>query len=205
MKMTKKRLVLRELIKNGDAIWVRNLTGTNGISLKAGPIVMALHDKGKLVVPAGSDPVCLSDQVSHEDLARCNDLFHMTNNGALEVLDPAEAESFYAHNEKRRALMAKKVSEMSMRHLPIRDNIEVKINGEPVKEMATRQRKRAVSKVNDRVDSVVLKLEHKAISSEHAIEILDEELASLTASDFKFLTEKVSDEQVCDWIEANKK
>ena len=199
------RLNLHALLKNGESVWVRNMSGTPGVSDKAGLIVMALvygNATDKIMVPPGSDPVCLTDQVPSDILKTCSDLFKLVNSGALELLDPADAEQYYADNAGRRKRMEKKIAEMKQIPKATGENIEVRIDGKPVTGEHSEkkpQRRSAKTKVNECIDNICLKLQHDAISSADAIDVLEERESEFKKSDFDYLMKNSKSDAVTAW------
>ena len=110
-----KRLRLRELIAKDLPIWVQN-TGAaiaKARKMKGGTITLQVgvgNTTERILIPAGSDPVCLSDQIDTDSLSKCRDLFKCVEAGALTILDPDKAEDYYKQNEHRRGVAQQKIA-----------------------------------------------------------------------------------------------
>lgn len=110
-----KRLRLRELLAKDLPIWVQNTSAAiaKAHKMKAGTITLQVgvgNTMERVLIPAGSDPVCLSDQIDSESLSKCRDLFKCVDAGALTVLDPDKAEEYYQKNEDRRGVAQQKIA-----------------------------------------------------------------------------------------------
>jgi len=114
------KLTLQYLINKRLPIWVRNATGDPGITKEPGFIplqVGAGETRGRVIIPPGDDPVCITDQMDPESLRTCRDLYAAVNAGALELLDPDKAEEYYRINRERRAISKDKINRVR-RNLP---------------------------------------------------------------------------------------
>jgi hypothetical protein len=110
-----KRLHLRELLAQGLPIWVLNNTVEFAKQRKVKPGTVTIQvgegeNRDKILVPPGSDPICLSDQVDVDTLKKCRDLFKAVDHGVVLLLDPDKAEEYYARNETRRGIVAQKIA-----------------------------------------------------------------------------------------------
>jgi RNase H-fold protein (predicted Holliday junction resolvase) len=123
----------------------------------------------------------------------------LVNSGALELLDPAEAEKYYAENAGKKKRMEKKIAEMRQLPKSTGENIEVRIDGKPVTSEKTPQRKSAKEKINGCVDNICLKLQHDAISSADAIEALEERESEFKKSDWDYLMKSSKSDAVTAW------
>lgn len=104
-----KRVTLQFLLKHDLPIWVIN----HGHKGESGQVVLQLGNKDNwkgITIPAGTDPICVSDLAPTEMLRTCFDLNRAIDSGALELLDPDKAEEYYVHNEERRQVMQQKLA-----------------------------------------------------------------------------------------------
>lgn len=167
-----KRLVLRELIKAQEAIWVVNNTGNDGVSDRPGNIVMQIDDAA-ITVPPGNDPVCLSDQADYDSLKKCRDLFKLVDGGGLTLLDPTEAEKYYSKNVERRKLVKEKM-DRAKNKIPTADEMPV-------------QGTETSIQISSKVQSICLQARHEKIKENIALESLIEQEKSLKLEDYEYL------------------
>lgn len=111
-----KRVHLRELLAQDQPIWVINNTAefARARKIKPGTITLQVGEgemRDKVLIPPGSDPVCLSDQVDIESLRKCRDLFKAIDHKALILLDPEKAEDYYRQNEGRLSIIQQKIAD----------------------------------------------------------------------------------------------
>jgi len=158
-----RRLILADLFKNQEPIWVVN-NAKSARSGKAGNLVLQIgqgDQRDKIILPPGQDPVCLTDLASSESLQESRDLFLHVSREALILLDPAQADEYYQRNEKRREVMRKKV--------------KVLRDGQQLPETPVPQAAHETAvEVDQHVVSVCLKLKTKTWTAEEAIESLME-------------------------------
>lgn len=184
-----KRLVLRELIKAEEAIWVRNNTGNDGVSDRPGNIVMQIAD-ASITVPPGNDPVCLSDQADYDSLKKCRDLFKLVDGGGLTLLDPTEAEEYYHVNSERRKIVKEK-QEREKNKVPIADDLP-------------RSALEAESSVqiHPKVQSICLQARHEKIKEGVALENLIEQEKALKLEDYEYLAVNGHYESITAWAKS---
>lgn len=184
----RRRLTLHNLISEGAEIWVRNLTGIK-VKKQAGNIVMQAG-QGNMIypiaIPPGKDPVCLTDQVTPKLLEDCMDLFQHLNNGALELLDPDEAISYYRENKKRKAVIEKKVKQLLTRP-----------RGAPVEKKKAEQ----TVQLHPKLNAICQRAKHGAITDREALESLMEQEDALTTADFSYLLTNGVFDAVKKWAE----
>lgn len=186
-----RRLVLADLFKNHEPIWVVNNTKSprNG---KTGNLVLQIgsgDQRDKIILPPGQDPVCLTDLASEESLRDSRDLFLHVSREALVLLDPTQAEDYYARNEKRREIMRKKVQ-------VLRDGQQLPEAPEPQAANET------AVEVDQRVVSVCLKLKTKTWTAEEAIESLMEAgLDTYKEEDLIYLRNVAKDKKIKAWAQ----
>ena len=171
-----RRLTLQNLIAEGEEIWVRNRTGER-TEKEAGNLVMQVGSGNaidKVMIPPGRDPVCLTDQVTPRLLADCMDLFKLVKSGVLELLDPAQAEKYYANNEARRKIVEDKIDRLS--------------SGAPDSTVDPQKSKTANVEINAKVGDICLKAKHAAITEHAALERLFEQESVLTMDDYNYLS-----------------
>jgi hypothetical protein len=174
----RKRVLLRELLKNDQPVWVRN--GTSKIAkrykVKPGCVVFQVgagENRGKVVIPAGRDPVCISDQVDVDSLKSCRNLFHLIDVGTLELLDPNYCDKYYAQNEVRREVVQKKIDNM-------RFNVQ-DAKAEPAAVMKTEVA------IDSAILNIVLQLKKGVIELEAALERLNECAGSFDEDSLQYL------------------
>jgi hypothetical protein len=168
-----KRLTLQNLIAEQEEIWVINRSA-EVTGREAGNIVLQVGTGAAtdvVVIPPGKDPVCLTDQVTPKLLADCMDLFKLVKSKGLELLDPAEANSYYEANEARRAVVESKIDKF--------------VQGSPKTVMP--KVKSANVQINPKIGDICLKSKHAAMSEHEALEKLMEQEAVLTIDDYSYL------------------
>ena len=171
-----KRLTLQKLIQEGKEVWVRNLTGTTDALPDAGPIVFQISPDSAepIYVPPGKDPVCISDQVDPESLKGCRDLFKLIYRNALELLDPDQAETYYAQNVERKARIDAKIKKyVSRAREDVKDPGYVRAS--------------ATAELNPKIAPLCLKAKHKSVSEETMLEALIEQSGAFKEQDFAYL------------------
>jgi len=175
-----RRLTLQNLLAAGSEIWVRNnsgkLTGRD-----AGNIVVQVGDGNMIdivVIPPGNDPVCLTDQVTPKLLAECMDLFKLVKSGALEILDPVNANDYYDQNQER-----KKIVEDKINNLLTQKRDEDTSGARPKPKLAAQ----TTIHVNQKVGDICLKAKHAAISEQEALERMFEQESVLTLDDYNYI------------------
>jgi hypothetical protein len=107
-----KRLNLLTLVNERKPIWVKNRTAAAS-GRESGVLVIQIGGKdnyGKITIIPGNEPQCISDQIDYESIRSCRELPNLINRGALELLDPEQAEQYYSQNEERRNIMSTKMS-----------------------------------------------------------------------------------------------
>jgi len=115
-KQTSSRLTLQNLLKSRTEIWVKNNSAeaSQGYRYnKPGPVTMQIGEgegRRALIVPVGPDPVCLTDKAPHRLLQNCTDLFLLTDNGFLTLMDPKHARDYYRKNKERQRVVQDKIS-----------------------------------------------------------------------------------------------
>lgn len=193
---TKKRITLHQLFSNNDEIWVRNT--------KEGNVVMQIGTPpniDKLVVPPGKDPVCLTEQAPNDVLKACLDLTKLIKSDTLSLLDPAYAESYYAKNLERKAIVEAKINKIlnnvredeTPRRVDGLTEEDLRPKSKPRKnpmldEMtpSSKTRKR-VANVHPKINEVCLKAKHGAIDERSALETLLEQEGVLQEADYQYL------------------
>lgn len=186
----KKRILLRELIKKDEPIWVRNRTDVVGkqYKMKPGNVVFQIgagENRGKVVIPVGRDPVCISDQVDHESLKSCRDLFKLIERGTLELLDPTYADKYYATNDARRAIVQKKIDDM-------RFNVQQDV-AKPEAIMKTEV------PVDPAILNLVLQLKKDAIQLDAALEYLRENTGAYDEDSLQYLQANGKHKEIKVW------
>lgn len=178
----KQRVNLRALIDTNKPIWVRNKTG-HGYGKRAGNVVFQVgggDNVDKVVIPPGLDPICITDQVDPESIRNCRDLFKLTSKGVLEVLDPVKADEYYSKHESRKALVEQKIENQKnfvYENSPMKKD-DSKPDEEPVKKEA----------VSGMAIDICLKLKHKVLTAEQAIERLEENHGVFTIDDLSHIS-----------------
>jgi len=169
-----RRLTLQNLLAEGAEIWVMNRSGEL-TGKDAGNIMMQVGTGNMIdpiVIPPGKDPVCLTDQVTPKLLRDCMDLFKLVKSGALELLDPVNAEEYYDKNQARKSIVDGKIDKFMHR-----------------KEEAVDMKKVAATtiEINAKIGDICLKAKHAAISERDALERLMEQEAVLKLDDYNYL------------------
>lgn len=193
--MTKKRLNLQQLIREGKPIWVLNKSGEysrkRGRKAKSGIIVMQIgtaDNRDKVVVPPGPDPVCITDQVDSESLKTCRDLLKLWNAQVIELLDPEYAEDYYSRNEARRTLMENKVEKAKFN---VKEELLGSDKPDPVKETTV--------EVDPLLIGLMLKLKHEKITVSEVLERLNENFGNFSSDDIEYLARTSSVPEIKDW------
>jgi hypothetical protein len=171
----KRRLTLQNLIASGDEIWVKNNSGPL-TGKEAGNIVMQVGTGNVIdtvVIPPGSDPVCLTDQVTPKLLGECMDLFKLVKSEALLLLDPADANTYYEQNQERKRIVDEKIDKI----------LNSKREDTPI----TKPVGSGNVVINPKVGDICLKAKHAAISEREALERLMEQAEVLSADDYSYL------------------
>lgn len=200
------RLTLHKLFSSNEEIWVRNKTGSAGHGREAGNIVMQVGSGAHIdiiAVPPGNDPVCLTDQATHEMLRNCMDLVKHINNGALELLDPSAAESYYTKNKERKEAVEAKIKRLLNKEredVPAPKRVDGFSDEElrPVSKQkkskildemnpGDKRRQTVLHNVHPKVNDVCLKAKHGAITEHDALETLMEQAPTLTEQDYQYV------------------
>ena len=220
---TKKPVRLFDLLMEHKPIWVVNntqnvakkrISGTMRISLGTGI--------PPLVVPPGADPVCLSDQAPYEMLKGSSDLITMINKQLLKLLDPSDAELYYAQNEERRDYIAKQIAEYQ-NSIIVDDHDKAKviygdepktrnksvelINDKsnpfhdimPVQKVDTSK----TAQVNGRVQNCYYQLKAGNMPVQLAFEQLIEVEGALSKNDFNYILNNYTEEPIRKWAKKN--
>jgi hypothetical protein len=175
-KQRPKTITLQYLLKEDLPVWVRNNTGDRESGQDPGVISIQVgtgDSIGRVVIPPGSEPVCITDQVDPVSLRACRDLFQLIRAEALELLDPANAEEYYEANEERRAAMNAKISKYM----------------KGTKEEVTLPKEvedRGVS-LHPKVGDICLKAKGEILSERDALERLIEQSKVLTEGDYQYI------------------
>jgi len=127
-----------------------------------------------VVIPPGEDPVCLTDQVTPKLLADCMDLFKHVKSEMLELLDPADADTYYEKNQERKNIVEDKIKKFTTREK----------EGDSI---TPREAKSANIQIHPKVGDICLKAKHAAVSEQEALEKLMEQKSVLTADDYNYI------------------
>lgn len=182
-----KRLTLRRLIDNNEEIWVRNQSAqVNKRRVACNVVFQVGHGDmtDMVVIPPGSDPVCITDQVDPESLKSCRDLFKLIKSGTLELLDPKNAEDYYKHNVERKNIVENKINNMLNPNKAPRNKFDLN-RPDP-----TLIRKDAghVLVMHPRITDICLKARHAAITEGSAMESLREQETVFQQQDYEYLS-----------------
>lgn len=198
-----KRITLRELISKGEEIWVRNRSAQHTKKHACNVAFQVGHGDmiDLVIVPPGNDPVCLTDQVDPESLKSCRDLFKLVNSGALELLDPKDADKYYAIHAERKKVVESKINAIlnPKRDIPTRVKFD-KDSPDPEK------LKRGVenfSRMHPKVNDICLKARHGAITQAAAMEALLEQQSVFTAMEYQYLATNGVFDSVKRWAKEN--
>jgi len=186
-----KRLTLQWLIQNGEPIWVRNKTGDPDSKHPPGLISMQVgwgDSTGKVVIPPGNEPVCITDQVDPNSLKSCRDLFECIRKNGLELLDPDKAEEYYEQNEERRKAMNEKIDDL--------------LSGkqEAVELPKTVQQLNA-GKLHPQIGDICQKARHNAANERQTLERLIEQAKAFGEEDFRYVANNGHFKSVKRWAE----
>jgi len=175
--MRKPRITLQRLLTENEEIWVKNRTAEK-TGRESGTVVLQVGE-GSMIdavyIPPGTDPICLTDQVTPKLLSNCLDLFKAVKSGALELLDPDDAEHYYLENKEREAIVQGKINRL-LHDLPDQD-------AAPRKAIISTES----DKLHPKLGNICLKAKHSAISERQALELVLEQAAVLTAADYNYL------------------
>ena len=184
------RLTLQNLIAEKKEIWVINRGGPETTHTDVGLIVLQVGSGDfldKIIIPPGKDPVCLTEQATPKLLEECMDLFKMVRAGGLELLDPAQADEYYAENVARKQIVTDKIDQV--------------LKSQRVTSAAPRKAisDSSTTAVNSKVGDICLKAKHSAISEREALEKLMEQEAVLKVDDYKYLSVNGVFSGIKDW------
>lgn len=175
MSVTKKRVTLQKLLANQQEIWVRNKVSSLGKGTGVLIISISPDSPDSVVVPPGNDPVCLTDQIDPESLRGCRDLFKLVTRGALELLDPEEADAYYAANVDRKEKLAQKMKKYL----------------EKPQETAVVPKEVSMAKsdvtINAKLPGLCLRARKNSVSEADMFETLFENQSAFTPEDFGYL------------------
>lgn len=184
----KKRVTLQQLIKDNLPVWVRNTTGNPETGQEPGDIclqVSSVHRMPPVVIPPGMDPVCITDQIDPDALKGFRDLFTAIQKGALELLDPEEAENYYQENEDRKNVME--------------DKIDRYINNRPDEKMWVKEVTSTDVKIKPKVLDLCQRAKHSAVEERFMLERLMELSSILKESDYSYLASNGKFASVISW------
>ena len=184
-----KRITLRRLIDGNEEIWVRNRSGeTNRKKVVCNVIFQVGHGDliDMVVIPPGSDPVCITDQVDPESLKSCRDLFKLIKSGTLELLDPKNAEEYYKHNVSRKKVVEQKINNMLKSNKVDMPKRKFDLN-KPDPELL-RKDAGHVLVMHPRITDICLKARHAAITEGSAMEALREQESVFQQQDYEYLS-----------------
>lgn len=185
-----KRITLQWLIKNDEPVWVRNRTGDESSKHPPGLIAMQVgwgDSIGKVIIPPGDDPVCITDQVDPNSLKGCRDLFECIRRGGLELLDPDKAEEYYEKNEERRQVMEDKINDYLSGK---QDDVEQRtVQGQ------------VASKVHPQVGDICQKARFNASNERQTLERCIEQSKGFGEEDFRYLSANGHFKSVKRWAE----
>lgn len=186
-----KRLTLQRLIKDGESIWVRNKTGDKDSKHPPGLISMQVgwgDSIGRVVIPPGDDPVCITDQVDPNSLKSCRDLFECIRRGGLELLDPDKAEDYYERNEERKKIMDEKIND----YLSGKQD-DVSLPGEV--------QRTNVGSLHPQIGDICQKARHNAAGERQTLERLIEQAKVFGEEDFRYVASNGHYKSVKRWAE----
>ena len=184
------RITLQFLLKHNLPVWVRNATGDKGVSKDPGIISIQVGsgtNRGRVIIPPGNDPVCITDQVDPESLRSCRDLFALSRRG-LEILDPNQAEEYYRNNEERRVVVEEGISNnLSNKKL---DSLPEKYRKE--------QEKRAI---HPKIEDMCVKSNHKIVHDQKFMETMHGIEKVLGVEDYKHVIMNCSSKVLQEWAQ----
>lgn len=171
-----KVLTLHYLLKEDLPIWVRNKTGTPGVSSKPGFITLQVgsgNNMGRVVVPPGDDPICLTDQIDPASLRSCRDLHSLVNASALELLDPDNADGYYEKNAERKQVVEDKISKY--------------LRGEKNPVDVPKTIEFSSGALHPKLGDLCLKAKHNVLSERDMLEDLFEQAKAFGEVDYQYL------------------
>ncbi len=173
---TSPRITLQNLLLENKEVWVINRAGPNTTHTDVGNISLQVGSGNfidKVIIPPGKDPVCLTEQVTPKLLAECMDLFKSVRSGALELLDPEQADAYYAKNQERKQIVT--------------DKIDKVLKSQRLEGAAPKRAILDTVSVNSKVGDICLRAKHSAITEREALESLMEQESALSADDYNYI------------------
>lgn len=181
-KTRKVRLTLQNLLKEDKPVWVKNNTGDPETGQEPGVVSLQVgtgDTVGRVVIPAGGEPVCITDQVDPQSLRGCRDLFMAIRQKGLELIDPDVAEEYYDQNEDRKEAMERKIDEyLTQKPKPKPEGFREHLN-EGIKSTEV--------KINTKVQDLCRRAKATNISERDALERLIEQDKILTEADYHYI------------------
>lgn len=210
-----RRITLQYLLKNDLPVWVIN-RGSKKVG--SGILVCQVGDKDNwksLPIPPGNDPVCLTDMVPSEMLKTCFDLHREIDAGALELLDPDNAEEYYSTREDRRRVMQEKLRKyMSKDQNDVPEPKKIRFGDDDAletrgfrrfredglpKDMNMTRQPFAQSGPKPKLSDLCLRAQANAVDEKVMFEEVLEMSSSLTPIDLDFLVRNGSFDSVRSW------
>jgi len=175
-KKPKRTITLQYLLKEDLPVWVRNNTGDRATGQQPGLVSIQVgtgDNLGRVVIPPGNDPVCITDQVDPVSLRACRDLFQLIRGEALELLDPDDAETYYEQNFSRKEAM--------------REKIDKYIKGTKEKERLPAEIKNDGVSLHPKIGDICLKARGEVLSERDALERLIEQAKVFSEADYQYV------------------
>jgi hypothetical protein len=210
MEQKPKRLTVQQLIKEEKAIWVRNT--------KPGIVLIKIGDPKTnegIMIPAGPDPICLTDQADTSALKTSRDLFRLIDSGALILLDPDRAEEYYMQNDERKQVMQEKISkyifkskETDVDPKPVGISSAIQRNAKNIQrgpdgllesEKPKRIRTKSVDGMNPKTSDLCMRTTSGVFDEKRALEKFIEEEAAMTRTDFEYILNNVKFDSIKEW------
>ena len=176
------RLNLYDLLQRGQKVWVQNATNPIGV------ISLTLASGAPFPIPKTRDPICLSEQMSPEDLTTSQSLRISIQKGFLRLVPDPHAERYYAQTKKDpdKALdMQEDILRRKVAEAPEAKEISV----------ATEQ-----VQVAPHVQQMCLEFRHSAVTDEEIVEKLEAEWDGFSQNDVGYITANVGRATVVRWI-----
>jgi hypothetical protein len=199
-----RRITLRELINKNEEIWVLNCSAEYTKKYSCNVAFQVGHGDmvDMVIIPPGNDPVCITDQVDPESLKSCRDLFKLTKSGALKLLDPQDADKYYAAHAERKKIVADKINAILN---PGKDKVpsRVKFDKDSPDPEKVKRGVENFTQMHPKVNDICLKARHGAITQAAAMEALLEQQPVFGAMEYQYLSTNGVFDTVKRWAKEN--
>ena len=180
--MSPQRINLYDLLNRNQKVWVQNSTNPIGV------ISLTLASGVSFPMPKTRDPICLSEHISPDDLAKSQGIRTAIQKGYLRLVPDPHAELYYAKTKKD-----------PNRALNMQDDIlNARVREAPEAKEIT-ETFEAVT-VSPRVQQMCLEFRHSGITDEEVITKLEDEWSGFTQNDIGYVTSNAGRSAVVRWI-----